>query len=98
MRILHLIFAVMMAAVVMTVAREPVGRVALVVFITGSVEIVLGLTFIMTLFRTFGAIGEARSVLAYVEAIAATAVVLVVASYVMNTVLWAGVWLVQRVA
>jgi hypothetical protein len=97
MRLWHLIFLVMMSAIVLTVARESVGRVAIVVFVTGFIEFVLGTTFIMTLFRTFGAIGEAERLTAYLEAILATAVVLVVASYVMNLVLWAGVWLVQRV-
>jgi hypothetical protein len=97
MRLWHLIFLVMMSAIVLTVARESVGRVALVVFVTGLIEFILGTTFIMTLFRTFGAIGEAQRLTAYLEAILATALVLVVASYVMNLVLWAGVWLVQRV-
>lgn len=97
MRIWHLILMVMMAAVVLGVARESVGRVALVVFVTGLVEFVLGTTFLVTLFRTFGALGEARRVRAYLEAIVASALVLVVASYVMNIVLWVGVWLVQRV-
>jgi hypothetical protein len=97
MRLWHLIFLVMMAAIVAAVARESVGRVALVVFVTGLLEFILGTTFLMTLFRTFGAIGEARRLLAYLEAIIATALVLVVASYVMTAVLWVGVWLVQRV-
>jgi hypothetical protein len=97
MRLWHLIFLVMMAAIVLTVARESVGRVALVIFVTGLIEFILGTMFLMTLFRTFGAIGEARRLLAYLEAIVATALVLVVASYVMTGVLWVGVWIVQRV-
>lgn len=97
MRLWHLIFLVMMAAIVLTVAREPFGRVALVVFVTGLIEFILGTAFIMTLFRTFGAIGEARHILAYLEAIVATALVLIVAAYAMMAVLWVGVWLVQRV-
>jgi hypothetical protein len=98
MRLWHLIYIVMMAAIVATAARETVGRVALVVFTTGLIEFALGVTFVMTLFRTFGAIGEARHILSYLEAVFATALVLIVASYVMTGVLWVGVWLVQRVA
>jgi len=97
MRLWHLIFLIVMAAVVLAIARESVGRVALVIFTTGLIEFVLGLTFVMTLFRTFGALGEAQRLVAYLEAIVATILVLVVASYVMNAVLWVGVWLVQRV-
>lgn len=97
MRLWHLIFLVMMAAIVLAVARESVGRVALVVFVTGLAEFILGTTFLMTLFRTFGALGEARRLTAYLEAVVATALVLIAASYIMNIVLWVGVWLVQRV-
>lgn len=96
MRVSHLIFMVFVAAVLLTVAREPTGRVAIVVFFTGLGEFLLGLTAVMTLFRTVGGIGHARTRLAYFEAIASTLVVLVVASLMMNALLWVGVGLVQR--
>ncbi len=71
------------------------GRVAIVVFTTGLIEIVLATTAIMTLFQTVGAIGEARRITAYAEAVLATATVLTVASITMNAVLTVGVRLAQ---
>ncbi len=83
MRILHIIFAVFMLALALTVAREPVGRVALVVFFTLGGELVCGTTAVMLLFQTIAAIGDARGVLEYVQSFLATAIVLFVASSVM---------------
>ena len=48
----------------------------------------------MALFQTIGAFGEARSLAAHLEALLATAVVLVVGSAVMLGVLFGGVQLV----
>jgi hypothetical protein len=97
MRIWHTLVLMFVLATVMAISREAVGRVALVVFIVGLSELVLGLTAIMTLFRTVGAMGHARTLGAYVEALLATAVVLVLASTSMNLVFGVGVWLLQRV-
>ncbi len=81
----------------LAVARDPVGRVALVVFLTGLAEIALGTTAIMTLFQTIGTIGAARRMATWVEALGATVLVVLGASFSMIAILWAGVWLVQRV-
>ncbi len=97
MRIWHLIVAVIITATFLTLWRDPVGRVALIVFVTGLGEVFFGLTALLALFRTIGAIGQARRLSAYAEALVATGLVLVVASALMNGLLWIGVWLVQRV-
>lgn len=97
MRLWHWLFLIWMTAITLTVCREPIGRVAVIVFITGLIEIVLGTTAIMTLFRTLGAIGEARRITAYAEAVLATMLVLVVASISMNAVFAVGIRLAQRV-
>jgi hypothetical protein len=83
LRIWHLVYAVFMLALAMAVAREPVGRVALVVFVTLGGEVVFGTTAIMLLFRTVAAIGGARDFIEYAQGVAATAVVLLVASWLM---------------
>ena len=97
MRLIHLVFAVFLSALVLGIARDEVGRVALVVFCTGLIEVVLGTAALMSLFQAIGAIGEADRPLAFAHAIASTAMVLLVATLSMNVVLWAGVWLVQIV-
>ncbi|HEY2158687.1 MAG TPA: hypothetical protein VGH33_23855 [Isosphaeraceae bacterium] len=83
MRILHIVFAVFMLALALTVAREPVGRVALVVFVTLGAELACGTTAVMLLFQTIAAIGDARDVLEYAQGFLATAIVLFVASWLM---------------
>jgi hypothetical protein len=98
MRILHLILLVFFTAIILTLAREPAGRVAIVVFFTGLAECIFGTMAIMSLFQTVGAIGEADRPVAYLEAIIRTALVLLVATLTMNGLLWIGVWLVQRAA
>lgn len=95
MRLWHWLFLIWMIAIALTIARDPIGRVALIVFLTGLIELVLATTAIMALFRTVGAIGAARRLTAYAEAILATLLVLVAASFSMNTVLVAGVRLAQ---
>jgi hypothetical protein len=72
-----------MLALALAVAREPVGRVALVVFVTLGGELVCGTTAVMLLFRTFAALADSRDLLDYAQALMATAVVLLVASWVM---------------
>jgi hypothetical protein len=97
MRLWHLLFAVFVVALVLAIGQDDVGRVALVVFVTGLGEVVLGTTALMCLFQTVGGIGEAKTLGAHLEAIAATILVLVLGTLAMNAVLWAGVWLVQQV-
>lgn len=93
MRLLHLVFLVFVAAICLAVAREPTGRVALIVFFTGLGEIFFGTTALMALFQTVGSIGYASRPMEYLQAIGATVMVLIVATGVMNAVLWVGAWL-----
>lgn len=95
MRLWHLTIAVLLLGIVFSLVRDPVGRVALIVFVTGLGETVLGVTAIMALFQTVGAIGMARGLLEHAEALAATTVVLAVATAVMTFWLFVGVWLIQ---
>jgi hypothetical protein len=95
MRLSTLLFVVMLVAMLLAFIRDEVGRVAVIVFFTGLATVISGTTSIMALFQTLGAFGEARSVVAHIEALAATAVVLVVGSSVMLGVLFAGALLVQ---
>jgi len=97
MRLWHLSLAVIVIAVVMSIARDPAGRVALIVFATGLYEVVLGTTALLTLFQAVGAIGEAKGLQAHVEALAATTVVLVASSLIMLAGFFAGAWLVRAV-
>jgi hypothetical protein len=97
MRVSHLLLVVFFCAMLFGVAREPHGRVAIVVFFTGGTVLILALLAIMSLFRTLGAFGEARTAFAHLEALVATMLVLVVASVSINAVLWAGTWLCLRV-
>lgn len=97
MRLWHLLAAVFLTAFLLVIARAEVGRVALVVFFTGLGEVVLGATALMQLFRTIGAFGAARDFLAHVEALAATALVLLLATASMNAVLWVGVAILDRI-
>jgi hypothetical protein len=98
MRLWHLIFAVAGVSLVMTLAREPLTRVFLIVFATGVGEVALGLIGVMALFQTLGALGEAKKVVDGAEALAATSVVLAVATAAMSACLFAGFWLVWTFA
>src|SRR5262245_17633038 len=95
MRIWHLVFAVGVSALVLTIGRDPVGRVALIVFVTALGEVILVTTAILALFQTIGAMGMARGLLAHMEAAAATTLVLVIATAIMSIWLFIGAWMVQ---
>ncbi len=97
MRILHIIYGVFMLALAFAVAREPVGRVAVIVFITLGGELVCGTTAVMLLFHTVASIGEARDALDCVQGLMATAVVLVVASWLMLGMLYLCATIIGRV-
>jgi hypothetical protein len=97
MRLWHLVLAVLFAAIFLGIAREKTGQVALIVFFTGLGEILFGTTALMALFQTVAAIGHANRPSAYIEAVAATVLVLMVATLLMNGVLWIGAWLLQIV-
>ena len=95
MRLWHLTVAILVLAVILSIVRDPVGRVALIVFVTALGEAALGLTAVMALFQTIGAIGMARGLLDHAEALAATTLVLLVATAIMSFWLFIGAWLVQ---
>jgi len=95
MRLWHLILGVIVFSVVLSLIRDPVGRVAVIVFFTGLGEVVLGTSAIMALFQTLGALGEAKGLVAHSEALAATAFVLGIATGTMTAWLWVGAWLVK---
>ncbi len=94
MRLWHLVFAVAVVAVVMTLARDDAGRVGVIVFVVGVGECAMGIAALMALFQTVGAFGEARGLVAHATAVAATTLVLAAASTVMVAWLFAGAWLV----
>jgi hypothetical protein len=95
MRLWHVVLAVIVIAVILVICRDPAGRVAVVVFGTTLGEFFFGTAAILALFRTIGALGEARGFYRHAEAIVATAVVLAVATFIMSSLLVGGVWLLQ---
>lgn len=95
MRLQTLAFIIMMIAVVLTICRDPAGRVAVIVFVTGLGEFALGLAAVMALFQTVGSIGLARDLLEHAEAFVATMIVLTVGSAAMAGWLFAGAWCVR---
>ena len=95
MRLWHLIFAVAGVGLVMTLARDPMSRVFLIVFGTGVGELVFGLTAIMALFQTIGSHSEAQGLGEHAEALAATSFVLTVGTATMSGWLYIGMWLIR---
>ena len=96
MRIWNLSLATVVIAVILGLARDEVGRVAVIVFLAGLGLTASGLTAILALFQTLGSLGEARGLMAHVGALAASAVVLLVGSAVMLGLIYAGAWLVNQ--
>src|SRR5215831_7368085 len=94
MRLWHLVVFIMALGMILAIVRDPVGRIALIVFTTALGEVVIGTTAVLALFRTIGAIGEAKGLFAHAEAVATT-LVLIIATTVMSSWLFAGAWLVQ---
>lgn len=90
MKLWHLLLAIVGTAIVLAIARDPIGRVALIVFTTALGLMILGVSSLLMLFRTVGAIGMARSLWHYVEATFATAGVLFFGTAAMLAVLWCG--------
>ena len=97
MRLWHLVLAILVLSIVFSIVRDPVGRIGLIVFATALGLVVIGVTAVMALFQTIGAIGMARGLLEHGQAFAATTVVLLVATAIMSTWLFIGAWLVQAV-
>jgi hypothetical protein len=97
MRIWHTLFAVFLVALGLTLLRDPAGRVAVVVFLAGIVELICGLTAIMMLFQTVGSIGEARDLGEALVGVVASALVLTIAATVMAVIVGLGVGLVLAI-
>jgi hypothetical protein len=95
MRISTLLFAVLVIGMILGIVRDEVGRVAVIVFFTGLGTSIVGVAALMALFQTVGAIGEAKTLSAHVEALCATVLVLTVGSTVMLGFLFGGGLLVQ---
>ncbi len=95
MRLWHLVVLILVLGILLSIVRDPVGRIALAVFITASGEVVIGTTAVMALFQTIGSLGEAKGLFAHAEAVATTTLVLIIATTIMSTLLFAGAWLVQ---
>ncbi len=97
MRIWHILFTVFTVAMMMAIWRDPIGRVALVVFFTAIGMFLSATSTIMLLFRAIAALGSADSTGSYIEAIAATAGVLVLGATAVLFVLWCGVGVLTQV-
>jgi hypothetical protein len=95
MRLSTLAFAILVIGTILGIARDEVGRVAVIVFFTGLGTTFSGLASIMALFQTVGAFGEAKTLVDHIEALAATIVVLIVGTAIMLGLLFAGGLLVQ---
>ncbi len=98
MRLWHLVSAIVVVGVLLAICREPVGRVTLIVLVTAGGEIVLGTASVMALFQTIGAIGMARGLFEHGQAMAATTLVLLIATAIMSVWLFVGAWLVALFA
>ena len=95
MRLWHIFVFILALSLVLAIVRDPLGRIALIVFLTASGEVVIGTTAVMALFQTIGSLGEAKGLFAHAEAVATTALVLIIATTVMSSWLFAGAWLVH---
>ena len=71
------------------------AAIALIVFVTALGEVVIGTTAVLALFQTIGSLGEAKGLVAHAEAVATTTLVLILATAIMSSWLFAGAWLVQ---
>jgi hypothetical protein len=95
MRLWHIFVFILALSLVLAIVRDPVGRIALIVFLTASGEVVIGTTAVMALFQTIGSLGEAKGLFDHAEAVATTALVLIIATTIMSSWLFAGAWLVH---
>ena len=95
MRLWHLFVFIIALGLILAIIRDPVGRIALIVFFTALGEVVFGTTAVMALFQTIGSLGEAKGLVAHAEAVATTTLVLIIATAAMSSWLFVGAWLVQ---
>ncbi len=97
MRLWHFFVFILVLGILLAIVRDTVGRIALIVFVTALGEVILGTTAVMALFQTIGAIGMARGLFEHGQALAATTLVLIVATAIMSMWLFVGAWLVRAV-
>src|ERR1017187_2877471 len=95
MRLWHLLVVIVALSLILAIVRDTVGRIALIVFVTALGEAIIGTTAVLALFRTIGGIGEAKGLFAHAEAFATTALVVIIATTVMASWLFAGAWMVK---
>ncbi len=95
MRLWHLIFAVAGLSLMLTLARDPLTRVFVIVFVSGLIETILATAAIMTLFQTLGALGEAKGFSAYLSAIAASSLIFAAAGALMSGWIFFAIWVVS---
>jgi len=95
MRLWHLLVFIAAFGVILTIVRDQVGRIALIVFVTALGEVIIGTTAVMALFQTIGSLGEAKGLFAHAEAVATTTLVLIIGTTIMSSVLFVGAWLIQ---
>jgi hypothetical protein len=95
MRLWHLFVVILALCVIFAIVRDQVGRIAFIVFVTALCEVIIGTTAVLALFQTIGSLGEAKGMFAHVEAVATTTLVVIIATTVMSSLLFAGAWLVR---
>ena len=95
MRLWHLLVMILAIGLILAIVRDTVGRIALIVFVTALGEAIIGTTAVLALFQTIGGIGEAKGLFAHAEAFATTALVVIIATTVMASWLFAGAWMVK---
>jgi hypothetical protein len=95
MRLWHLFVFIVAFSLILTIVRDQVGRIALIVFVTALGEVIFGAIAVLALFQTIGSFGEAKGLFAHAEAVATTALVLIIGTTIMSSWLFAGAWLVQ---
>jgi hypothetical protein len=95
MRLWHLFVFILALSLILTIVRDQVGRIALIVFVTALGEVIIGTTAVLALFQTIGSFGEAKTLFAHAEALATTALVVIIGTTIMSSWLFMGAWLVQ---
>jgi hypothetical protein len=96
MRIWHSILLVYLAALTLTLCRDPAGRVSIIVFLTGIAELICATAAVMMLFRTIGSIGEAKGMVGRLRGLVASVFVLAIAGGMMAGTLAFGLTMVFR--
>jgi len=90
MRLWHLALMILVAAVILAIARDLMGRVVLVMMLIGLGMVGLATTAAMYLFQTVGEFGEARDLPGHARAAGATVAVLLGAALGTVGVIYVG--------